>query len=88
MKYKYHLIAAAMAFEADRRTEVEKIQALQNTVPRRLAVAQAIGPALRLVPSVVLAAIGRFLLSRSGIRNFIEGAARIELTFKPADGQE
>lgn len=82
------LDAAATAFEADRRPEVEKIQALQNTVPRRLAVAQAIGPALRLVPSAVLAAIGRFLLSRSGIRNFIEGAARIELTFKPGDGQE
>ena len=75
------------AFEAERRQEVTKIQAEQNGALQRLGRMQAMAPFLRLIPSGTLAAIGRFLLSRASIKRFIEGASRIELTFKPEGSQ-
>ena len=82
------LDAAAGAFEAERRPEVTKIQAQQNDATKRLGRMQTMAPFLRLIPSGLLAGLGRFLLSRSSIRRFIEGASRIELTFKPGDGKQ
>lgn len=81
------LDAAAGAFEAERRPEVTKIQAEQNGALQRLGRMQAMAPFLRLIPSGTLAAIGRFLLSRASIKRFIQGASRIELTFKPEGSQ-
>lgn len=81
------LDSAAQAFEAERRPEVSKIQSQQNDATQRLARMQAMAPVLRLVPSALLAGLGRFLLSRSSIKRFIEGASRIELTFKPGGGR-
>lgn len=80
------LDGAAQAFEAERRPEVTKIQAQQNDATHRLGRMQTMAPFLRLIPSGLLATIGRFLLSRSSIKRFIEGASRLELTFKPRDG--
>ena len=77
------LDAAAQAFEAERRPEVTKIQAQQNEATQRLGRMQAMAPFLRMIPSGLLAGLGRFLLSRSAIKRFIEGASRISLTFKP-----
>ena len=81
------LDAAAGTFEAERRPEVTKIQAEQNGALQRLGRMQAMASFLRLIPSGTLAAIGRFLLSRASIKRFIEGASRIELTFKPEGSQ-
>jgi 2-polyprenyl-6-methoxyphenol hydroxylase-like FAD-dependent oxidoreductase len=80
------LDAAAQAFEAERRPEVTKIQAQQNQATERLGRMQAMAPFLRTIPSGLLAGLGRFLLSRSSIKRFIEGASRISLTFKPGAG--
>jgi 2-polyprenyl-6-methoxyphenol hydroxylase-like FAD-dependent oxidoreductase len=77
------LDTAAQAFEAERRPEVARIQAEQNAATKRLARIEAMAPFIRLIPSGPIASIGRFLLKRPAIRRFIDGAARIELTFKP-----
>lgn len=77
------LDVAARRFEAERRPEVEKIQAMQNRGPKRLKGIQAVAPLLGLLPMGVLGWLGRTVLNRPSTRRFIEGASRISLTFKP-----
>jgi len=77
------LDAAARDFEAERRSEVEKIQATQNQTGRRLEAIQAMAPVLRALPMGALSWLGRMLLSRPNTRRFIEGANAVKLTFKP-----
>jgi 2-polyprenyl-6-methoxyphenol hydroxylase-like FAD-dependent oxidoreductase len=77
------LDAAARHFEAERRPEVEKIQAMQNRGPRRLKGIQAVAPLLGLLPMGILGWLGRTMLNRSSTRRFIEGGSKINLTFKP-----
>ena len=68
---------------AAKRCVLSQIQAQQNEATQRLGRMQAMAPFLRMIPSGLLAGLGRFLLSRSAIKRFIEGASRISLTFKP-----
>ena len=74
---------AAARFEAERRPEVEKIQAEQNRTEAKLSRIQAVAPVLRLLPMGLIGWAGRKLLDRPATRRFIQGASEIALTFKP-----
>jgi 2-polyprenyl-6-methoxyphenol hydroxylase-like FAD-dependent oxidoreductase len=79
------LDAAAAAFEAERRVEVDKVQRQQNEAPRQLARGRALAPVLRLIPASVLAALARFVLGLRSTRNLIEGTSGLTLTFRGAE---
>lgn len=74
---------AAAGFEAERRPEVEKIQAAQNQGNARLKGIQAMAPVLRFLPMGLIGWLGRQVLSRPSTRRFVDGASSIKLTFGP-----
>ena len=80
------LDAAAAAFERERRTEVDKVQAQQTEAPKRFAAMQKIAGLVRLIPSRWIGGFARWVLGLRSTRNFIEGVSALELTFgKPGD---
>lgn len=80
--------AAAEAFEAERRPEVDKIQAQQNDATRQLKAGRLAAPVLRVIPDSWVAAVGRFFIGLPSTRRFIEGAGDLRLTFGVRDGGE
>lgn len=79
------LDAAAAAFEAERRTEVDKLQAQQSEAPKRLAMARKFAALLRVVPDSWVAAFARWVLGLRSTRNFIQGVSDLRLTFGGPD---
>jgi 2-polyprenyl-6-methoxyphenol hydroxylase-like FAD-dependent oxidoreductase len=75
------LDAAAAAFEAERRTEVDKLQAQQTDAPKRLAVGRKFAAVLRAVPDSWVAWFARWILGLRSTRNFIQGVSDLKLTF-------
>lgn len=75
------LDAAAARIEAERRIEVDKVQAQQADAPRQLAMGRRVAHIVRLIPDPWIAALARFALRRSFVRNFIEGVSEVRLTF-------
>lgn len=75
------LDAAAAQMEAERRVEVDKVQAQQTNAPRQLAMGRKAAHIVRLIPDSWIAALARFALGRRFVRNFIEGVSEVRLTF-------
>lgn len=75
------LDAAAARVEAERRAEVDTVQAQQMNAPRRLAIGRKLAHIVRLIPDRWIVALARFAVSRRYVRNFIEGVSEVRLTF-------
>jgi 2-polyprenyl-6-methoxyphenol hydroxylase-like FAD-dependent oxidoreductase len=76
------LDAAADAFEAERRREVDKLQAQQTEAPKRLATGRKFAAMLRLLPDNWVAAFARWVMGLRTTRNFIAGVSDLRLTFR------
>jgi 2-polyprenyl-6-methoxyphenol hydroxylase-like FAD-dependent oxidoreductase len=75
------LDSAAASMEAERRVEVDEVQAQQTNAPRQLAMGRKVAHIVRLIPDPWIAALARFALARRFVRNFIEGVSEVRLTF-------
>lgn len=72
---------AASAFEAERRPEVDKLQAQQTAAPKRLAAGRKFAAVLRVVPARWMEALAHWVLGLRTTRNFIDGTSDLKLTF-------
>lgn len=75
------LDAAAARLEAERRVEVDRVQAQQIDAPRQLAMGRKVAHVVRWIPDRWIAALARFTFGRRFVRNFIEGVSELRLTF-------
>lgn len=73
---------AAVAFEAERRPEVDKLQEQQTDAPKRLAAARRFAVVMRFVPAGWIEGLARWVLSLRTTRNFIQGVSDLKLSFR------